>query len=95
MGGLRFFHRFESGCAKVVVNIEQSVESLLSHRKSHEIPDFNNFFLAEIFVQAIPECIVCIQVPGDRFGQCQRSFSRIVIEVGLFKIQQFSVLAFR
>jgi hypothetical protein len=52
-------HIFKTGIAEMFIKIEYPIKALLTHGKSNEITEFNNFFFTKKFVQPVPEVVIC------------------------------------
>ena len=83
--------RHRGGAARhhlVVVDVEQAQPALLTEREADHASELDELRLAEVAVQALPQRIAGVEVPGDRLGICERRLLAIVIAIRLLEVQQ-------
>src|SRR5208282_6626957 len=63
----------------VMLDIEGAEPALLTHGNGDEIAELDDLRGAEMPVEPIPQRVVRLEVPGDRFGVGQRRFLPFVV----------------
>ena len=63
----------------VVIDVEQPQPALLAERQADHAAELDQLRLAEVLVHAVPERVVGVEVPGDRFGIGQRRLLALVV----------------
>src|SRR6266581_6505676 len=72
----------------VVVDVEQAKPALLPRGERDEAAQLDQLGFAEMPVEAFPERIIGVQVPGDCLGVRERRFLALVVIAGLLEVQQ-------
>ena len=68
-----------SGEHLVVIDVQEPQPALLAEREADHAAELDQLRLAEVAVQAIPEGIIGVEMPGDRLGIGERRFLPLVV----------------
>jgi len=52
----------------MVLDVQQPQPALLAHGECDETAELDQLRLGKMFIQSLPERIIGIQMPGNRFG---------------------------
>src|SRR3954449_12641645 len=77
-----------------MLDIEEPQPALLPEREADHAAELDQLRLAELLVHAVPECIVGVEMPGDRLGICKRRLLALVVPGGLLEVQQVHDVVF-
>jgi hypothetical protein len=72
----------------MVLDVQQAKPALLAKRQPDHAAQFHEFGLAEVRVQALPERVIGVQVPGNRLRVGKRRLLPVVVEQRTLEIQQ-------
>src|SRR5712692_9994120 len=84
--------RVGAGENLVVLDVERAQPALLAHGQRDEKADLDQFGLAEMLVQPLPELVVRRQVPGDRLRIGERRLLSLIVTARTFEIDQIAIV---
>ncbi len=77
-----------------MIYVEGAKPALLTHGDCDKEADLDDLRLREMFVQLVPEGIVCFQVPCDSLSIGERGLLSVIVKLGIFEIQKVLVVLF-
>ena len=83
-----------SGHYFMMLDVEQTQPALLPEGEADHAADFDQFRFAEMLVHAIPERIVGIEVPRNRFGVSEHSLLTVIEAGGFLEVQKIEDVIF-
>src|ERR1017187_4063184 len=79
----------------MMVNVEQSYPTLLTHGQCNETRELDQFFLGEVSTQSFPETVVGVQSPRDRLGVRERGTLSFRVSTRRLKVKQLVKFSLR
>src|ERR1019366_4456066 len=102
-GRVERVHAFESrrqrrGASRqhlMMINVEQSYPTLLTHGQRNEARELDQLFLGEVRTQSFPETVVGVQSPRDRLGVRERSALSFRVAIRRLKVEELVKFSLR